>query len=144
MTFYSKPSKKAGTRRLRRSARVHSEMILKAFEYVQTVDPGVVKSRARLEHALFIAPDQIARIKQLGLVPIINLNNPGQLIGEPDVDLLIAREPLGSYTPWRSLAQAGVPIANGTGWPSYYVDEPTGAPFGSPVHLIYQAVSSGW
>jgi hypothetical protein len=35
----------------------------------------------------------------------------------------------------------GVPFANGSAWPSYYVDEPVGAPFGSPVHLIYQAVT---
>ncbi len=117
------------------------EMILKAFEYVETVDPNVVTSRGRLEHALFITADQIARIRRLGLIPVINLNNPGQLVGESDVDALITREPQGSYTPWRRLEQAGVLVANGTGWPSYYVDEPTGAPFGSPMHLIYQAVT---
>lgn len=117
------------------------EMILKGFEYVQSADPTAVNSRGRLEHALFITPDQIARIKQLGLIPIINLNNPGQLVGEQDIDQLITREPEGSYTPWHSLVQAGIPIANGTGWPSYYVDEPSGAPFGSPMHLIYQGVA---
>jgi predicted amidohydrolase YtcJ len=116
-------------------------MILDAYGVVRATDPAVVRSRNRLEHALFIAPDQIARIKQLGLVPVINLNNPGQLVGEVDVDQLISREPVKSYTPWRSLEQAGVVVANGTGWPSYYVNEPTGAPFGSPMHLTYQAIT---
>lgn len=117
------------------------EMILKAYEAAAAADPGILGSRPRLEHALFVTADQISRIQRLGLVPIINLNNPGQLVGEVDVDQLISREPQGAYTPWRSLEQAGVLAASGTGWPSYYVDEPTGAPFGSPMHLIYQAVT---
>lgn len=117
------------------------EMILRAQQYANQVQPDLAARRNRLEHALFITPDQISRIKELGLVPVINLNSPGQLVGESDVDQLIAREPSGSYTPWRSLEQAGIRVANGTGWPSYYVDEPNGAPFGSPMHLIYQAVT---
>jgi predicted amidohydrolase YtcJ len=117
------------------------EMILRAFEYVESFDPDVVNRRGRLEHALFITPAQIGQIKRLGLIPVINLNNPGQLVGEMDVEELIAREPPGAYTPWRSLFQAGIPAANGTGFPSYYVDEPSGAPFGSPMHLIYQGVT---
>jgi predicted amidohydrolase YtcJ len=118
------------------------EMILRAEENLARVDPDAARdTRVRLEHALFITADQIARIKKLGLIPVINLNNPGQLVGESDVDQFITREPAGSYTPWRSLEAAGIPVANGTGWPSYFVDEPTGAPFGSPVHLLYQAVT---
>ena len=117
------------------------EMILDAYAYVETADPQAVNSRNRLEHTLFITPDQISRIKQLGLIPVINLNNPGQLVGEPDVDALIAREPQGTYAPWRSLEQAGIPVANGSAWPSYYVDEPNGAPFGSPMHLMYQGIT---
>ena len=117
------------------------EMILDAVEAAREVEPDIVNRRIRLEHALFMTADQIARIKQLGIVPAINLNNPGQLVGEADVDELIAREPEGSYAPWRSLLSSGALAANTTGWPSYYVDEPTGAPFGSPMHLIYQAVT---
>ena len=117
------------------------DMILHAVESAAASVPDIPGRRIRLEHMLFAAPEQIARIQQLGLVPVINLNNPGQLVGEPDVDGLIAREPPGSYTPWRALAQAGVRFANASGWPSFYVDEPTGAPFGSPMHLIFQAVT---
>jgi hypothetical protein len=36
---------------------------------------------------------------------------------------------------------AGLLAAGISGFPSFYVDEPTGAPFGSPIHLIYQAVT---
>jgi len=117
------------------------EMIVKAFEYIESVDPGVLGRRGRLEHALFISPNQIARIKHLGLIPVINFNNPGQLVGISDIDAFIAREPQASYTPWSSLVQAGIPIASCSGFPSLYADEPTGAPFGSPIHLVYQAVT---
>ena len=117
------------------------EMILQAVENAAEQVPDIQNHRVRLEHMLFATPDQIDRIQRLGLVPVVNLNVPGQLIGEPDIDGLIEREPAGSYAPWRSLAEAGVPFANTSGWPSFYVDEPTGAPFGSPIHLIYQAVT---
>jgi hypothetical protein len=117
------------------------EMILDAIEAAYQVDPNIVKARIRLEHALFLAPEQIARTRQLGVIPVINLNNPGQLVGDTGIDALIASEPAGSYTPWRSLMEAGIPAANVSGWPSYYVDEPTGAPWGSPMHLMYQAIT---
>lgn len=117
------------------------DMILRAFESIRQLDPSIVDARGRLEHMLFATPDQIRRIKDLGLIPSIQTNDPGQLVGDPDIDALIAREPAGSYTPWRSLVQAGIPIAGGSAFPSYYVDEPSGAPFGSPMHLIYQGIT---
>jgi len=116
-------------------------MIVRAFQSIAAVEPGIVTARGRLEHELFATGEQIAAIKRLGLIPIINANNPGQLVGEADVDALIAREPKGSYAPWRSLFAAGLPAAGCTGFPSYFVVEPRGAPFGSPMHLIYQAVT---
>lgn len=45
------------------------EMILKAYEYVEQIAPNVTKSRNRIEHSLFVTPNQINRIKQLGLIP---------------------------------------------------------------------------
>jgi predicted amidohydrolase YtcJ len=116
-------------------------MIIKAFQSIQAADPRVVDSRGRLEHTLFATASQIGAIKSLGLVPIINLNNPGQLVGEPDVAALIATEPKGSYVPWRSMFDAGIAAAGMSGFPSFYVEEPKGAPFGSPIHLIYQGVT---
>ncbi len=116
-------------------------MILTAFKAIDAVDPGLATARGRLEHLLFAAPDQIADIESLGLLPVINLNNPGQLVGLSDVDELIASEPPGSYTPWRSVFEAGIPAAGMSAFPSFYVDEPSGDPFGSPMHLVYQAVT---
>jgi len=117
------------------------EMIVKAFQAVEAVDRGVVDARGRLEHMLFATPDEILAVKELGLVPAINLNNPGQLVGLTDIDEFIAREPDGSYVPWRSLFEAGILAAGMSGFPTGYVDEPTGAPFGSPIHLIFQGVT---
>jgi predicted amidohydrolase YtcJ len=117
------------------------EMILEAFRAIEKADPGIAARRHRLEHNLFATPDQIAEIKRLGIVSVINLNVPGQLIGQPDIDALIGREPARSYAPWRSMFRAGIAPAGCSGFPSFYVEEPTGAPFGSPIHLIYQGVT---
>jgi hypothetical protein len=116
-------------------------MILAALEAARAADASVIGARVRLEHMLFATPEQVAAIKALGVVPAINTNVPGQLVGEPDIDALIAREPAGAYAPWRSLADAGIPAAGISGFPSFWVDEPAGAPFGSPIHLVYQAVT---
>lgn len=117
------------------------EMILIAIENIQKIDPGITSRHVRLEHAIFATPEQIARIKTLGMVPSIQTNNPGQLVGDPGVEALIAREPQGSAFPWRSYVEAGIPIANGAAWPSFYVVPPSGAPMGSPMRLIQQAIT---
>lgn len=117
------------------------EMILKSFEYIETNDPNVINSRGRLEHVLFLTPEQIARVEHLGLIPSIQTNIPGEMVGSQDLAELMTREPQGSAFPWRSLVESNIVIANGSAWPSSYVDEPTGAPFGSPIRLIYQAVT---
>lgn len=117
------------------------EMILRAFEYIESSDPSVLASRGRLEHVLFLTPGQIARVKHLGLIPSIQSNMPGEMVGDQGITELIGREPSDSAFPWRSLVDSGIIFANGSAWPSNYVDEPTGAPFGSPIRLIYQAVT---
>lgn len=117
------------------------EMIMQAYERAARSSPGIESSRGRLEHVLFATPSQIARMPGLGLIPSIQTNSPGQLMGEADIEALITREPPGSYAPWRSYLEAGLVVANGSAWPSFYVDEPTGAPFGSPMHITYQAVT---
>jgi len=117
------------------------EMVLKAFEYIESSDPSVIASRGRLEHVLFLTADQIARVRHLGLIPSIQTNMPGEMVGDSSMAALIAREPPGSAFPWRSLVDSEIVFANGSAWPSYYVDEPTGAPFASPIRLIYQAVT---
>jgi predicted amidohydrolase YtcJ len=117
------------------------EMIVAAVESMQAADPTAVDARVRLEHMLFATPDQVAAVAELGMVPAINLNMPGQGVGDPGIDDLVSRQPAGSYVPWRRLFDAGLPSAGISGFPSYHVDEPAGAPFGSPIHLIYQAVT---
>lgn len=117
------------------------EMILTALENIEKTAPSIVNRRVTLEHALFLTPDQIARVKRLGVIPSIQTNMPGELVGEQDIEELTAREPQGSAFPWRNLFSDGVIVAGGSSFPTYYVDEPSGAPFGSPVHLIYQAVT---
>ncbi|MBI2898766.1 MAG: amidohydrolase family protein [Planctomycetes bacterium] len=117
------------------------EMILTALENIEKTDPSIANRRVTLEHALFLTPEQIARVKRLGVIPSIQTNMPGELVGERDIEELTAREPRGSAFPWRNLVSAGVTLAGGSSFPTFYVEEPGGAPFGSPVHLMYQAVT---
>lgn len=117
-------------------------MILAALESAQSTDASLPIAGTRIEHALFMTPAQIASIVDLGVEPVINLNVPGELVGVDDgLPELIASEPAGSYAPWRDLFTAGLAPAGMSGFPSLYVDEPVGQPFGSPLHLLYQGVS---
>lgn len=116
------------------------EMILTAFEGASQGN-SLASRRHRIEHVLSITPDQIERMKDLGLIASIQLNMPSELIGDPAFDRFVDRELVSSITPWRSLIESGVPIAGGSDWPGYFVVEPHGAPFGSPMRLIYQAVT---
>jgi predicted amidohydrolase YtcJ/ABC-type branched-subunit amino acid transport system substrate-binding protein len=116
------------------------EMILNSMEAAQggLADTG---RRHRIEHILSVTPAQAARLRAMGISAIFQTNIPGMLVGEADIEALIDREPAGAYAPWRSLHTAGVRMAGGTGWPSYYVDEPDGPPFASPLRLLYQAAT---
>ena len=117
------------------------DMILTAVGRAAEADPSIDVAGTRVEHMLFATPDQIATLGELGITPIINLNIPGQVVGDASIDELISRNPDGSYVPWRSLFEAGIEPAGMSGFPTAYVDEPTGAPFGSPLHLIWQAIT---
>jgi len=116
------------------------EMVINAFENAARGDP-VSPQRHRIEHILSITPEQIERMKPLGLIASAQLNMAGELIGDPKLDEFISREPEGALSPWRNIVDAGVILAGGSDWPNYYVDEPAGPPFGSPLRLIHQAIT---
>lgn len=116
------------------------EMILNGVEQTQGGRRDIAR-RHRIEHILAVTPAQAQRMRDLGVIAVFQTNIPGQLVGEADIEALIAREPPGAYAPWRSLFAAGVPMAGGTGWPSYYIEEQDGPPFASPLRLLYQAVT---
>jgi predicted amidohydrolase YtcJ len=117
------------------------DMILESVAAAATADPSVDVRGTRLEHMLFATAEQTATIAELGLIPAINLNIPGQVVGLEEIDALIARQPAGTYVRYRDLFDAGIEPAGISGFPTSYVDEPTGQPFGSPLHMIWQAVT---
>jgi hypothetical protein len=80
-------------------------------------------------------------MSELGMVPAINTNVPSSLLGDAIFAAHVRSEPRGSYVPWRDLFSAGLPAAGISGFPSLHVDEPRGAPFGSPLRLMFQAVT---
>jgi predicted amidohydrolase YtcJ len=116
------------------------EMILNAIQAAQG-GPVDVGRRHRIEHILAVTPAQAQRLRAMGISAVFQTNIPGMLVGEADIEALIDREPPGAYAPWRSLHAAGVRMAGGTGWPSYFGPEPDGPAFASPLRLLYQAAT---
>ncbi|HEU0303275.1 MAG TPA: amidohydrolase family protein [Gaiellaceae bacterium] len=116
------------------------EMILEAFDAAQRGNAGPAY-RNRIEHLLSATRPQIAHLKRLGAVASIQTNIPGELVDDQDFLDLVKREPRGAMTPWRSLVKAGVVIAGGSAWPTHYVRIAGGAPFASPLRLLYQAAT---
>jgi predicted amidohydrolase YtcJ/ABC-type branched-subunit amino acid transport system substrate-binding protein len=97
--------------------------------------------RNRIEHALAITEEQGQRMAELGIVASIQTLMPPELTDDPEFFAFADRQPDGATTPWRRIVDQGVVIANGSAWPSTYFEEPEGAPFGSPMRLLYQAAT---
>lgn len=97
--------------------------------------------RLRIEHALAVTESQSTRMAASGVIASIQTNMPGELVEDPEFYAFVDEQPEGSITPWRRLIDDGVVVAGGSAWPSYYAEEPEGAPFGSPLRLLYQAVT---
>ncbi len=98
-----------------RGNRLVLDMYAKAFAAVPVAQRKVAEPRWRIEHAQVIAPSDIARFKQLGVIASMQ---PSHAIG----DLYFAparlgKERLKGAYAWRSLIDAGVVIAGGSDAP---------------------------
>ncbi|WP_322865104.1 amidohydrolase [Aquicoccus sp. G2-2] len=95
---------------------------------------GTRDARHRIEHIDTIAPEDLERLKPLGIVASMQPVHPPGSAGlplEPTISIM-GRARWDTAFPWRMISQRGVPLAFGTDWPV--------SPL-SPLHAIHCALT---
>jgi predicted amidohydrolase YtcJ len=122
------------------------EMVLNAFDLaLDGVDNSA--SLHRIEHAVAITDEQVTRMADMGIIASIQLNVPASLLGADyrgGLHELVQEEPVGSVARWRDLIESGVPVIGNSDFPSLDMEAIDGPTPGSPVRLLYRAVTRTW
>ena len=86
------------------------DLAIAAARATEAGDPGS-DHRIRLEHALEMRPDQLDAVRELGLLPIVQLGGlEADLQHEAEMDELIADDGYGAVWPWQDMLGAGIPV----------------------------------
>ncbi len=120
------------------------EMVLTAFEIA--LDGGDNSaSRHRIEHTVAITDEQVTRMADMGIIASIQLNVPASLLSDfRTLNRLVQQEPEGGVARWRDLVEAGVPVIGNSDFPSIDIEVIDGPAPGSPIRLLYRAVTRTW
>ena len=113
-------------------------MLLDAFELAKAKYP-VSAVRNRIEHVVMVSDSDLQRMKNLGLIASIQFNGPNEWPDDPVFYERVAPEQY-HVAGWRDLIEAGIPTAGSDDWPWGDVNGQD-PPFGSPIRLLYQAVT---
>ncbi len=120
------------------------EMILDAFEIALEGGDNST-SRHRIEHAVAITDEQVDRMADMGIIASIQLNVPASLQSDAKaLRQVIQQEPEGTVARWRDLIEAGVPVIGNSDFPSIDMEVIDGPAPGSPIRLLYRAVTRTW
>ncbi|UCC87591.1 MAG: amidohydrolase family protein [Anaerolineales bacterium] len=120
------------------------QVVLNALEYALQ-DASNSTYRHRIEHAVAITDQQLARMAEIGIIASIQLNLPASALGDRRLHQLVEQEPQGSVARWRDLIQAGVPVIGNSDLPNGLdMEEIYGPPPGAPIRLLYRAVTRTW
>jgi predicted amidohydrolase YtcJ len=96
-----------------------NRVVLDAYEAALRSVPAA-DHRLRVEHAQVLAPEDIPRFKQLGVIP--SMQTTHQISDMPWAQARLGPERVKGAYAWRSLLDTGVTIANGTDAPVEAVD----------------------
>jgi predicted amidohydrolase YtcJ len=96
-----------------------NRVVLDAYEAALRTVPKN-DHRFRIEHAQVLAPEDIARFAQLGIVPAMQTTH--QISDMPWAEARLGPQRIQGAYAWRSLLDTGVTIANGTDAPVEAVD----------------------
>jgi predicted amidohydrolase YtcJ len=97
--------------------------------------------RHRIEHAVAITDGQLDQLTEKEYIPSIQLNIPASVLRDKAFLDLVRQEPAGSVVRWRDLVEAGVMVTGNSDFPSLDMAETDGPPPGSPIRLLFRAVT---
>lgn len=124
------------------SAKAHDQYLTAVAEALAAhPDPD---ARHRVEHAVQLRDDQLARMGELGMIASIQPGLPGDLAVEAGFPELVARGETGWVARWRDLVDSDVTTIGSTDMPWLVLglaDRATDLPHGSPLEAVHQAVT---
>lgn len=118
------------------------DMVLEAFEKALQGEPNL-EYRHRIEHVVILSDGNLDRMRAMGLIASIQLNWPGDWPQE-EFDLLyevLDEEQLAWVTRWRDILDLGIFTVGSSDFPAAHGEEVRGAPSGSPLRLLHNAVT---
>jgi hypothetical protein len=119
-------------------------MTLEALDYALEGEDNS-EYRHRIEHVVMITDDQLAEIQQQGYIASIQLNSPANIPqADPTFYDKVSAEHMPLVNRWGDIYNAGIALVGSSDWPWYTNNtflEEEGAPAGSPIRLLYRAVT---
>jgi predicted amidohydrolase YtcJ len=102
------------------------------------------RARHRVEHVVQLRDDQLARMRELGMIASIQPAVPGDSASESGFQALVARGETGWIARWRDLVDRDVLTIGSTDMPWLVFvlgARVTDMPYGSPLEAVHQAVT---
>jgi predicted amidohydrolase YtcJ len=121
------------------SAEAHDQY-LTAVARAQAAYP-TPDARHRVEHVIQLRDDQLAKMRELGMIASIQPGIPGDLAAEAGFPELLARGQTRWIARWRDLVESGVLTIGSTDMPWLVLAVGPHLPHGSPLEAIHQAVT---
>ena len=97
--------------------------------------------RFRIEHALAVNDEQLARMARMGIIASIQPGIVGVISGQADLNEIVGREGTEAVARWRDMAEAGVPMVGSPYNPDGVNVEYTSPSHVSPLGVAYRGAT---